>query len=150
MASHLPSGRRIGIDYGDVRVGLAICDMDAILVSPLETVQNDQQLFANLLRIIKEQEVLYIALGSPKHLSGAESSKSQSIMNFGKKLSDLTGLDIYLIDERFTTKTAIGQLHDAGRDTKNSRAIIDQLAAVNILNQALVLESSEVGLGEPL
>ena len=150
MASQLRRGRRVGIDYGDVRVGVAITDSEAILVSPLTTLINDAELFKNLSEIITENQPIYIALGSPLHLSGDLSSKSSSVKQFAEKLKSITDIDLYLIDERLTTKSAQAQLRDVGIESKKSKKIIDQMAAVNILNQALLLETSPKGLGDSL
>lgn len=150
MAVKLRRGRRIGIDYGDVRVGIAITDMDAILVSPLVTLRNDQDLLQSIIQLIEEYEPIYIAIGSPLHLSGESSSKSVAVQSFAKKVKDSIGTEIFLIDERLTTKSAQNQLRDVGISSRESKGIIDQIAAVNILNQALLLESSANGLGNPL
>jgi putative Holliday junction resolvase len=150
MAIQLRRGRRIGIDYGDVRIGVAITDLDAILVSPLLTLKNDEDLFQNLANLVKEQEPLYIALGSPLHLSGAKSGKSAAVLDFANKVKGLFKIDIFLIDERLTTKSAQNQLREVGIGSRESKGIIDQIAAVNILNQALLLETSTNGLGDPV
>ncbi|MBU3642519.1 MAG: pre-16S rRNA-processing nuclease YqgF, partial [Candidatus Nanopelagicaceae bacterium] len=65
-------GRRLGIDYGQVRVGLAICDNEGLVATPLTTLKNDKSLFNNLENIIAENNVVGIFLGKPKHLSGVE------------------------------------------------------------------------------
>jgi len=148
MAQQLRRGRRIGIDYGDVRVGVAVSDPEAILVSPLITLKNNDDLLANIKSLITENEALYIALGSPLHLSGSESSKSKAVAEFAQELQSQITVPIHLIDERLSTKNAQHQMRDVGIDTKDSKDIIDQLAAVNILNQAIMLEKSPQGLGD--
>jgi len=150
MAVNLRRGRRIGIDYGDVRVGVAITDLDAILSSPLLTLKNDEDLFKRIAQLIEENDPIYLAIGVPLHLSGEGSSKSKRVQEFAKELRALIKIDIFLIDERLTTKSAQDQLRDVGIGSRQSKAIIDQVAAVNILNQALSLEASADGLGEPL
>ncbi len=150
MASQLRRGRRVGIDYGDVRVGVAITDLESIIVSPLCTLRNDEQLISNLAKIVEENEPMYIAIGSPIHLSGEASSKSAVVAEFANAVKDQLKTDIYLIDERLTSKSAQEQLREVGIGSKEGRGIIDQIAAVNILNQALQLESSDRGLGNPL
>ena len=150
MASQLRRGRRVGIDYGDVRVGVALTDAEAILVSPLTTLKNDQDLFKNLADIFTEYQPIYIVLGSPLHLSGGTSNKSNTVNQFAEELKSITDIDIYLIDERLTTKSAQAQLRDVGIESKKSKKIIDQMAAVNILNQALLLEASSKGLGDSI
>jgi putative Holliday junction resolvase len=150
MAPQLRRGRRLGIDYGDVRVGIAISDIEAILVSPLITLKNDADLLTNIEQIILENEPIYIALGSPVHLSGKSGSKSLVVQEFASKLKNLLATDIFLIDERLTTMSAQNQLREVGKSSRDGKAIIDQIAAINILNQALRLEASEAGLGSPL
>jgi putative holliday junction resolvase len=150
MAVNLRRGRRIGIDFGDVRVGVAITDLDAILSSPLLTLKNNEDLFNRIAQLIEEHAPIYIAIGVPLHLSGDGSSKSKKVQEFAKELRALIKIDIFLIDERLTTKSAQDQLRDVGIGSRESKGIIDQVAAVNILNQALSLEASANGLGEPL
>jgi putative Holliday junction resolvase len=150
MAPQLRRGRRLGIDYGDVRVGIAISDIEAILVSPLITLKNDADLLTNIEQIILENEPIYIAIGSPVHLSGKSGSKSLVVQEFASKLKNLIAIDIFLIDERLTTMSAQNQLREVGKSSRDSKAIIDQMAAINILNQAFRLETSETGLGSPL
>jgi putative Holliday junction resolvase len=150
MAIQLRRGRRIGIDYGDVRIGVATTDLDAILVSPLLTLKNDEELFQNLANLVEEQEPLYIALGSPLNLSGETSNKSAAVLDFANQVKKLLEIDIFLIDERLTTISAQNQLREVGIGSRESKGIIDQIAAVNILNQALLLETSTNGLGDPV
>ena len=150
MASHLRRGRRLGIDYGDVRVGISVTDLEAILVSPLITLKNDEMLIKNIADIVLENQPIYIALGSPIQLSGQSGSKSLAVEEFANRLKKLLAIDLFLIDERLTTTSAQNQLREAGISSKESKGIIDQIAAVNILNQALLLERSENGLGSPL
>ena len=150
MATDLRRGRRLGIDYGDVRVGISVSDLEAILVSPLITLKNDDDLLTNIDAIVTENQPIYIALGSPIHLSGASGSKSLAVQEFATRLKNLVPTDIFLIDERLTTTSAQNQLREVGKSSRESKEIIDQIAAVNILNQALLLERSENGLGNPL
>jgi putative holliday junction resolvase len=146
----LTRGRRVGIDFGQVRIGVAVSDFDAILVSPVKTLPNDATLTTMLAEIFKEYDPLYIAIGNPIHLSGADSDKSKMIRSFAISMRDFYTGNIYLIDERLSTNQSISQLHEMGKNVKNSKSFLDQMAAVNILNQALQLEASEKGLGDPL
>lgn len=146
----LTRGRRVGIDFGQVRIGVAVSDFDAILVSPVKTLPNDATLTTMLTEIFKEYDPIYIAIGNPIHLSGADSDKAKMIRSFAISMQDFYHGNIYLIDERLSTNQSISQLHEMGKNVKNSKSILDQMAAVNILNQALQLEASEKGLGDPL
>ena len=150
MAAQLERGRRIGIDFGDVRIGMAVCDLEAILVSPLKTLVNDQTRMSELQGIFAEVEPIYLAIGNPIHLSGDESKKSRSVQEFVTSLRQIYQGKIFLIDERFSTKNSIAQLHELGKGVKEAKSIIDQMAAVQILNQAILLESSPSGLGSSL
>jgi putative Holliday junction resolvase len=146
----LTRGRRVGIDFGQVRIGVAVSDFDAILVSPVKTLPNDATLTTMLTEIFKEYDPIYIAIGNPIHLSGADSDKAKLIRSFAISMRDFYTGNIYLIDERLSTNQSISQLHEVGKNVKNSKSFLDQMAAVNILNQALQLEASERGLGDPL
>jgi putative Holliday junction resolvase len=150
MAAQLERGRRIGIDFGDVRIGVAVCDLEAILVSPLKTLVNDQTKYNELQSIFAEVEPIYLAIGNPIHLSGDESKKSKLVQEFVASLRQIYRGKIFLIDERFSTKNSIAQLHELGKGVKEGKSIIDQMAAVQILNQAILLESSPSGLGSSL
>ena len=150
MAAQLERGRRIGIDFGDVRIGVAVCDLEAILVSPLKTLENDQTRMSELQSIFAEIEPIYLAIGNPIHLSGDESKKSRSVQEFVASLRQIYQGKIFLIDERFSTKNSIAQLHELGKGVKEAKSIIDQMAAVQILNQAILLESSPSGLGSSI
>jgi putative Holliday junction resolvase len=150
MAAQLERGRRIGIDFGDVRIGVAVCDLEAILVSPLKTLANDQTRMSELQSIFAEIEPIYLAIGNPIHLSGDESKKSRLVQEFVTSLRQIYQGKIFLIDERFSTKNSIAQLHELGKGVKEAKSIIDQMAAVQILNQAILLESSPSGLGSSL
>lgn len=146
----LTRGRRIGIDFGQVRIGVAVSDVDAILVSPVKTLPNDATLTMMLTQILEEFDPIYIAIGIPIHLSGADSDKAKMIRSFARSMQEFYHGNIYLIDERLSTNQSISQLHEVGKSVKNSKSFLDQMAAVNILNQALQLEASARGLGDPL
>lgn len=146
----LTRGRRIGIDFGQVRIGIAVSDSDAILASPVKTLLNDATLVMMLKQVLTEYDPIYVAIGNPIHLSGADSEKATMVRSFALSMRDFYNGKIYLVDERLSTNQSISQLHEAGKGVKGSKSILDQMAAVNILNQALQLEASEKGLGESL
>jgi putative Holliday junction resolvase len=84
------------------------------------------------------------------HLSGEQSKKSELVQDFVLSLKEIYQGKIFLIDERLSTKNSIAQLHELGKGVKESKGIIDQMAAVQILNQAILLESSPSGLGSSI
>ena len=139
----LRSGRRLAFDYGDVRTGVAVSDFHAIICSPQSVLLTQSPDFALQIKsLLLEIEPVYIAVGEPRHLSGAESAKMDSVESFHQLLAELTDLPIYRIDERMSTVAAQARLHAGGKNTKESRATIDAVAACIILESALAREKS--------
>jgi putative Holliday junction resolvase len=136
-------GRRLAFDYGDIRTGVAISDPHGILVTPHATLLTQSETFlATLQELVSEVVPLYIAVGSPLHLSGEASAKMESVSLFVDILKGLTEVPIHLIDERLTTVTAQGRMRDAGKSLKESKSMIDSVAAATILEQALRAEKN--------
>ncbi len=141
-------GRRIGFDFGDVRIGVACSDQSGVLASPLEFLVNGEgNLEVKISELFAQFEPLYIAIGFPIHLSGKESEKSKSVTKFAELISTLTKAPIYLIDERMTTVSASRILREAGHNSKSARSEIDSAAAAAILDSALNQERLQ---GEPM
>jgi putative Holliday junction resolvase len=147
MHKSIAQGRRIGFDYGEKRIGVATSDFDSILVSPHATLKNDENLISKIKDILSEVQPIYIVIGNPKHLSGYESSKSHDAVEFATLLRTLYSGPIYLVDERLSTQLSYAQMRDAGRNSRESKNIIDQISAVNILETALVNEKSNSLIG---
>jgi putative Holliday junction resolvase len=141
-------GRRIGFDYGEKRIGVATSDSDSILVSPHATIINDDQLPIKLKDIFAEVEPIYVVIGNPIHLSGSESAKSGSAMEFGRMIKSYFAGPIYMVDERMSTQSAYLKMREIGKSEKQSKSVIDQIAAVTILESALQNEKlgSAVGI----
>jgi len=136
-------GRRVAFDYGDVRIGVAICDQDGILATPLATLAaNDKKLFDLIAQIFMEYEPITIYLGKPLHLSGAIGAATHKVENFGAQLESRFKIPIVYIDERLTSVSAARALREAGRNAKNAKNLIDGVAAVAILEQGLNLEKN--------
>ncbi len=134
-------GRRIAFDYGDVRIGVAVCDPDAILSSPVTTLNsNDGNLKVKILELFSEYEPVRIYVGKPSHMDGRDSQSSVKASEFALMLGQLTNAPVELIDERLSTVTATKNMQDSGVKAKDARASIDQAAAVAILNFALEIE----------
>lgn len=143
-------GVRLGIDVGAVRVGVARSDRDAILATPVATLtaaDRDEQL-AQLRGIVEELEPIEIVIGLPRHLSGAEGAAAAVVREYaGAVAAACPDLPVRLVDERLTTVSAHQALHGAGRPGRRHRAVVDQVAAVLILQSALDQERST---GEPV
>ena len=133
-------GRRLGIDYGQARVGIAICDLDGLVATPLTTLRNDNKLFSNLGALIEEHNIQGIFLGKPKHLSGVEGATVELVSGFAQRFSESFDLPITYVDERLTSGGAEKLLKYAGKSAKESRGLIDQLAAVAILELGIQIE----------
>ena len=133
-------GRRIAFDYGDVRIGVALCDPDAILSSPLTTLQSkSKDLFAQIVSILEEHQPIMIFIGKPTLLSGLSGEAVQKVEDFASTLAIHTDIEIILVDERLSTVSAMKNLQSAGVSAKDARNSIDSMAAVAILEQGLAV-----------
>ena len=133
-------GRRLGIDYGQARVGIAICDMDGLVATPLITLKNDKTLFAKLEELTTDHNIVGVYLGKPKHLSGVEGATVELVSQFAQRFDESFSLPITYVDERLTSGGAEKLLKSAGKNTKESKGLIDQLAAVAILELGIQIE----------
>ena len=135
-------GRRLGIDFGQARVGIAICDQDGLVSTPLTTLKNDKSLFAKLSVLIEEHDISGIFLGKPKHLSGVEGTTVELVAGFAQRFSETFEIPITYVDERMTSGQAEKLLKSAGKNSRESRGLIDQLAAVAILELGIRIEKN--------
>ena len=134
-------GRRIAFDYGDVRIGVAISDPDAILATPLTVLQaQSPHLISELTEIFSEYEPVSVFIGEPKHMSGQSGDSVAKAKAFGDLLSETFGISVTYVDERLSSVSAQKKLRDAGLNTRESKKIIDAMAAVAILEQGLAIE----------
>ena len=134
-------GRRIAFDYGDVRIGVAISDPDGILASPLTVLQTQgPQLISELTKIFSEYEPVSVFIGEPKHMSGESGDSVAKAKSFGDLLAETFGISVTYVDERLSSVSAQKKLRDAGVNTRDSKKIIDAMAAVAILEQGLAIE----------
>lgn len=136
-------GRRLGVDVGDARIGVASCDPSGLIATPVETVTAGDQAISRLKDLVNEYEAIECVLGLPIGLSGREGPASKKVRQFALELAaEILPVSVRLIDERMSTVTAQSHLHASGRNTKNSRSVIDQAAAVVILQSALDAEKT--------
>jgi putative Holliday junction resolvase len=144
--SALPRGRRLGVDVGKVRVGVALCDPDGILATPLATVPRDMAAaadavptdIAELVRLVAQYQAVGIVVGLPVRLSGAEGPASIDIRAYADRLAQVVGpVPIVLADERMSTVVASRRLAERGVRGRRQRAVVDQAAAVEILQSWL-------------
>lgn len=131
-------GRRIAFDYGDIRIGVAVCDPDGIISSPLAVLATEKKhLTTEIQAIFAEYEPVQIFIGLPKQLSGIESVSAEKARSFGDFLAEFTDVEITYIDERLSTVSAQSKLREAGKSAKESKELIDAMAAVEILELGL-------------
>ena len=133
--------RILGIDHGEARIGLAISDELGMLAHPLETVpgRDTKAAIERVVEIVREKNVDTIVLGLPLRMDGSAGTAVEKVRSFAKALTKCLPDNVSLIesDERLTTIAAWEKLHAAGRTEKNSRHLIDQAAAIEILQDYL-------------
>jgi putative Holliday junction resolvase len=131
-------GRRLGVDVGDVRIGVAVSDPDAMLATPVETVAAGADAIGRLVELVREYEVIECVVGLPMGLSGREGPAAIKVRAFcAELLAAIEPIPIRLFDERMSTITADSNLRASGRKGKGKRSVIDQAAATVILQTAL-------------
>jgi putative holliday junction resolvase len=126
-------GRRLGIDVGAVRVGVAVCDPDGILATPLETVPRDDRSVSRIRELVDEHLVVGVVMGLPRNLRGEDGPAAQAAQEFATALRAALDVPVELTDERMTTVVATRQLAGRGVRGRKQRAVVDQAAAVAIL-----------------
>lgn len=133
-------GVRIGVDVGSVRVGVARSDRDGLLATPVATLPGDSEGLKELLAIITDEEAIEVIVGLPRSLSGAEGHAAQLAREYAVALAQGTEAPVRVVDERLTTVSAHGAMHASGRKGRRHREVVDQVAAVMILQHALDIE----------
>jgi putative Holliday junction resolvase len=142
-------GRLAGIDFGTVRIGVAISDPGQTIASPLDNyVRRGQSHDAEYFnRLARDEQLVGFVVGLPVHLSGDESEKSVEAKSFGNWLNRITGLPVDWIDERFTTAMAREVLSQSHLSGKKRKAQLDKLAAQILLTAYLDSHSPERSTG---
>jgi putative pre-16S rRNA nuclease len=138
-------GRLAGIDYGTVRIGIAVTDPEQRLASPFEnyTRRGEATDAAYFKRLAADERIVQFVVGLPVHLDGRESEKSREARRFGEWLAATTGIPIVFFDERFTSTEAERYLAQAELTKKQRKARLDKLAAQIMLTA--YLEAAERG-----
>jgi putative Holliday junction resolvase len=139
------TGRRLAVDVGKVRIGIAICDSEAILSSPLEAVarlSSASDTVTSIAELVDVHGVIEVYVGDPLSLSGKETASTNDARLIASELSKALAIPVRMIDERLTTVTATAKLRASGISAKDSKSIIDSASAVEILETALSFEKS--------
>jgi len=130
--------RLLGIDYGDSRIGLSISDELASFAHPYRTVQRDTKVFHEIRQIVERERITGIVIGLPKNMDGTLGQSAAKAKAFGGELAlVIPATNIMFWDERLTTIEAQRTLHAAGKNAKQSKKMIDQVAAQILLQSYL-------------
>lgn len=132
------SGTRLGLDPGDARIGVARSDPAGVLATPVETIRRGRGDLARIAALVDEEAAIEVIVGLPRSLSGGEGPAAAKVRQFAADLvRRIAPIPVRLYDERLTTVSAEAMLRDRGRKGGKRRAVVDQAAAVLILQQAL-------------
>lgn len=146
-SASLRRGARMGVDVGDVRIGVARCDPGAMLATPVETVRRGDGDLDRILDLAVVDEAIEIVVGLPTSLSGRPGPAADKARTFAETLAARAAgrapeLTVRLVDERLSTVSAERVLREQGRKGTRRRAVVDQAAAVVILQYAIDTERS--------
>lgn len=154
-----PVGPKLGVDVGMVRVGLAGSGSDSSLAMPIRTLARDAKKNSDIRVVVREaaeRGAVQVFVGLPKNLSGRESESAAMARNYADLLATALqraglGIPVRLIDERLTTVSAHRALHSAGVGSRGHRKLVDQVAAVGILQHAIDMQRSlDRDVGDPV
>jgi putative pre-16S rRNA nuclease len=123
----------LGIDFGRVRIGVAISDELRLLAHPLETVPASKQAVSRVAAISRQKDVERIVIGVPRLMSGNYGSAAEEVLSFVDQVRKAVACEVVTWDERLTTVAAQRALRDAGKKTRDTRGYVDQVAAQIIL-----------------
>jgi putative Holliday junction resolvase len=143
------AGVRLGIDVGSVRVGVAASDPDGVLAVPLRTLRRSRRDDADvsaIAELVEERGAVEVVVGLPRSLSGRSGAAVDAARSYAALLAARLAVPVRLVDERFSTTEATASLRAAGVAGRKQRAVVDQAAAVVILQTAL---DAERATGEP-
>ncbi|CAN5191613.1 Holliday junction resolvase RuvX [Frigoribacterium sp. UYMn621] len=134
------TGVRLGIDVGKVRIGVASSDPHGMIATPVSTVPRGDGDIAAIMVEASERSVVEIVIGLPLALSGGDSASTQDARDFAQRVAEAGDIPVRMVDERLSTVSATRALRASGRNSRTSRSVIDQVAAVIILQHALDAE----------
>ena len=129
--------RYLAIDYGTKRTGLAICDPEELVASPLCVVEGDKNLVARIIDIVRAESVEAIVLGLPLNMDDSAGAQARLVMEFGEELKKALSIPVYLQDERLSSFGAEEKLAATDLSVQEKRKRIDAIAAAEILEAFL-------------
>ena len=125
--------RILGIDLGEARIGVAVSDELGLLAHPVETIPARGDAAGRIAEIVKEKNAERVVIGLPRHMNGTVGAGAAEALAFADKLRGRVSCEVVTWDERMTTLAANRALRESGQTTRNSRGVIDQVAAQMIL-----------------
>jgi putative Holliday junction resolvase len=132
--SSLPIRRRIlGIDFGRARIGIAVSDELGMLAHPVKTIPASRDAAKQIAEVVREKDAERVVIGLPRHMNGSVGESAGEALAFAAELRKLLPCEVVTWDERLTTIAANRALRDGGRKTRDSKNIVDQVAAQMIL-----------------
>jgi putative holliday junction resolvase len=133
------NGRILGLDYGSVRVGIAISDPSGTIATGLKTLRNDSTLIRRIADLVREHQIGRIVIGLPVSLKGKDSRKTEEVRTFCRALEEHVALPIILQDERYSSKDALATMIEMNttRKQRRNKGRIDEMAAAIILQSFL-------------
>lgn len=135
-------GPRLGVDVGTIRVGVARSDAEGLMAVPVETVPRESAL-ESIAAMVAEWNPLEVIVGLPLSLRGSSTASTQDAQLFAERLASMVSVPVRMIDERLSTVQAQAGFREAGRSQKSQRRVIDQAAAVILLQHALDSERAQ-------
>lgn len=149
------NGVRLAIDVGTARIGVARCDRDQIMAMPVTTLKvsdadSIKSAITQIIEFVSEFDCSAIYVGKPISLKEHETASTQMALDFAKLICDSVQIPVRMLDERLSTVSAAMQLRASGKSSRDSKSVIDQVAAVILLDHALAIEKATGTLaGEP-
>lgn len=141
------AGTRLAVDVGSARIGVARCDPDGLLASPLTTIRRGHGDLDSLASLAAGEGAIEVIVGLPTSLSGREGTAAAGAREFAADLAErLAPVPVRLVDERFTTTEAHDALRRGGKDARARRQVVDAAAAAVLLQAAL---NTERATGRP-
>jgi putative Holliday junction resolvase len=138
----------LGIDFGRARIGLAISDELRLLAHPLKTIPANKDSVNKIAEVVRDRKIDKVVVGIPRHLSGEIGKAANEALEFASKLRAQIPCAVETWDERLTTVAANRALRDAGKKTRDTRNLVDQVAAQMILQGYLDRERNAVSAKE--
>ncbi|EMY34910.1 Holliday junction resolvase-like protein [Arthrobacter crystallopoietes BAB-32] len=149
--ANVPAGSKLGVDVGQVRVGLAGSDPGGILATPIRTLKRDPKKNSDIRIVVREaaeRSASQVFVGLPRTMKGGDSASTHMAREYAEQLAAALaaaglGTLVSMIDERLTTVSAHRTLHGAGMNSREHRKVVDQVAAVEILQHALDMQRAQ-------